>query len=202
MKLLYKYKNMLLKNIWVMWGAMGYALPLAIALLSTGCEQVIESLPPLPTVEIPSNQPLKPQIPVESATSAQIEAAVRQGINQVRQKNGLQPLQNNVKLAQVARQYSRQMAEKKFFSHTGADGSTPADRVRAGGISYWVVGENLYTSTNIPRPVPSAIEGWMKSPGHRENILRPVFAETGVGVWRIGNTYYITQLFLRRSPLR
>jgi uncharacterized protein YkwD len=93
------------------------------------------------------------------------------------------------------------MAEKKFFSHTGADGSTLADRVRAGGISYWVVGENLYTSTNIPRPVPSAIEGWMNSPGHRENILRSVYAETGVGVWRIGNTYYITQLFLRRSPL-
>ncbi|MBD2250828.1 CAP domain-containing protein [Nostoc parmelioides] len=193
MKLLYKYKNILLKNIWLMWGA--------IALLSTGCEQLIESLPPLPTVKIPSNQPPKPQIPVESATTAQIETAIRQGINQVRQRNGLQPLQNNVKLAQVARNYSRQMAQKNFFSHTGADGSTPADRVRAGGISYWVVGENLYTSTNIPRPVPSAIEGWMKSPGHRENILRPVFAETGVGVWRVGNTYYITQLFLRRSPL-
>jgi uncharacterized protein YkwD len=187
------YRNMLRRKNWVMWGA--------IALLSTGCEQIIESLPPLPVIELPPNQPPRPQIPVESATTAQMEAAVRQGINQVRQKNGLQPLKNNVQLAQVARNYSRQMAEKKFFSHTGADGSTLADRVRAGGISYWVVGENLYTSTNIPRPVPSAIEGWMNSPGHRENILRPVFAETGVGVWRVGNTYYITQLFLRRSPL-
>lgn len=188
----YNYRNMLRKKMWLMWGA--------FALLSTGCEQIIESLPPLPVVELPSNQPQKPQIPTD-ATTAQIEAAVRQGINQVRQKNGLQPLKNNVQLTQVARNYSRQMAEKKFFSHTGADGSTLADRVRAGGISYWVVGENLYTSTNIPRPVPSAIEGWMNSPGHRENILRSVYAETGVGVWRVGNTYYITQLFLRRSPL-
>lgn len=188
-----QHQNLLLKKNWVIWGV--------IALLSTGCEQLIESLPPLPVVEIPSNQPSIPQIPAESATTAQIETAIRQGINQVRQKNGLQPLQNNVKLAQVARNYSRQMAEKKFFSHTGADGSTLQDRVRDGGVSYWVIGENLYTSTNIPRPVPSAIQGWMNSPGHRENILRPIFAETGVGVWRVGNTYYVTQLFLRRSPL-
>ena len=90
------------------------------------------------------------------------------------------------------------MAAQNFFSHTGADGSTLDKRVDAGGISYWVVGENLFTSTNIPQPVPAAVEGWMKSPGHRENILRPVFRETGVGVWRTGNTYYITQLFLRR----
>jgi uncharacterized protein YkwD len=27
-----------------------------------------------------------------------------------------------------------------------------------------------------------AVEGWMDSPGHRENILRPQFAEVGVGV--------------------
>lgn len=193
------YRNMILRKNWVKWGALAQ-LTVGISLLSTGCEQIIESLPPLPVVELPPNQPSKPQIPVD-ATTAQMEAAVRQGINQVRQKNGLRPLQNNFQLAQVARKYSRQMAEKKFFSHTGADGSTLADRVRAGGISYLVIGENLYTSTNIPRPVPSAIKGWMNSPGHRENILRPVFAETGIGVWRVGNTYYITQLFLRRSPL-
>lgn len=149
------YRNMLIRKTWVMWGALAQ-LTVGIALLSTGCEQIIESLPPLPVVELPPNQPPRPQIPAASATTAQIEAAVRQGINQVRQKNGLQPLKNNVQLAQVARNYSRQMAEKKFFSHTGADGSTLADRVRAGGISYLVVGENLYTSTNIPRPVPSA----------------------------------------------
>ncbi|GBE90375.1 hypothetical protein NCWK1_0091 [Nostoc cycadae WK-1] len=127
-----------------------------------------------------------------------MEAAIRQGINQVRQQNGLQPLQNNEKLTQVARNYSHQMAQKKFFSHTGADGSTLRDRVRAGRINYWMVGENLFTSTNVPQPVPAAIKGWMNSPGHRANILRPVFRETGVGIWRVGNTYYMTQLFLRQ----
>ncbi|MBD2775220.1 CAP domain-containing protein [Iningainema tapete] len=176
---------------------MFWAFGVALALLTTGCEQVIEYLPPLPRVEIPSTQTPKP-IPRQTSTTNNIEAAVRQRINQVRQQNGLTTLQNNEKLARVARNYSRQMAEKNFFSHTGADGSTLPQRVRAGGISYWVVGENLFTSTNIPQPVPAAVEGWMKSKGHRENILRPGWKETGVGVWRTGNTYYITQLFLRR----
>jgi uncharacterized protein YkwD len=128
-----------------------------------------------------------------------MEAAVRQGINEIREQKGLNALDNNEKLAQVARNYSRQMARDNFFSHTGSDGSTLETRVHAGRIFYWVVGENLFKSTNISEPVPVAVQGWMKSPGHRENILRPVFAETGVGVWKTGNTYYITQLFMR-SP--
>lgn len=174
---------------WLIW--------IAIAMLTTGCEELIEYLPSLPNIQLPATQP-PPVLPTQSTKVADMEAAVRQGINQVRQKNGLQPLQNNDKLAQVARNYSRQMAQKKFFSHTGADGSTLPDRVSAGGITYWMVGENLFTSTNVARPIPAAIEGWMNSPGHRANILRPVFRETGVGIWRVGNTYYMTQLFLRR----
>ncbi|MBD0263697.1 MAG: CAP domain-containing protein [Tolypothrix sp. Co-bin9] len=170
----------------------------AIALLATGCEEAAQYLPPLPRIEIPSDEVRSPQQNVQSANNAKIEAAIRQGINEVRQENKLKPMQNNEKLAQVARNYSRQMAEQNFFSHTGADGSTLEKRVRAGGIYYWVVGENLFKSKNISQPVSPAIDGWMKSPGHRENILRPFFSETGVGVWKVGNTYYITQLFLRR----
>jgi uncharacterized protein YkwD len=168
---------------------------IAIALLLSGCEDVIKYLPPLPKIEESSTPS---SFPPQSEKSAEIEAAVRQRINQVRQKNGLSTLQNNEKLAQVARKYSRLMAEKKFFSHTAPDGSTLQDRVKADGIFYWMVGENLFKGTNLPQPVSASVEGWLKSPGHRANILRPVFTETGVGVWRVNNTYYITQLFLRR----
>ncbi|GAB1541049.1 CAP domain-containing protein [Scytonema sp. NUACC21] len=169
----------------------------SLTLLITGCEEAIEYLPPLPRIEVPSDKPPKPPILAQTPATADIEAAVRQDINKQRVKHGLKPLKNNERLAQVARRYSRYMAEKNFFSHTGADGSTLSQRVRVSKISYWVVGENLFKSTNIPQPVPVAVEGWMKSPGHRENILRSVFQETGVGVWKIGKTYYITQLFLR-----
>ncbi|GJD18147.1 Allergen V5/Tpx-1 related [Rivularia sp. IAM M-261] len=168
-----------------------------VALLVIGCERSIEYLPPLPKVEVPSEKPQTTLSP-QSANTAKIEAAIRLSINQVRQKDKLQPLKNNERLAEVARKYSKKMAEKNFFSHTGIDGSTLASRVEASGIIYWLVGENLFKGTNLNEPVSIAVEGWLESPGHRANILRPPFNETGVGVWRIKNTYYITQLFLRR----
>ncbi len=169
-----------------------------VALLVMGCERAIEYLPPLPKVEVPSEKPRKPTLSPQSTNTAKIEAAIRLSINQVRQKEKLQPLKNNERLAEVARKYSKEMAEKNFFSHTGVDGSTLASRVEASGIIYWLVGENLFRGTNLNEPVTIAVEGWLESPGHRANILRPPFNETGVGVWRIKNTYYITQLFLRR----
>lgn len=164
-----------------------------VALLLVGCEPARDFLPPLPGRNAPAKIPLPN---AQNSVTAQMEAAVHQGINTVRQKNKLQPLKTNERLAQVARNYSRQMARDNFFSHTGSDGSTLSQRVSAGGIFYWAVGENLFKSRNAPQPVPFAIEGWMNSPGHRQNILHPVFTETGIGVWREGNAYYITQLFL------
>lgn len=174
-----------------------WLIGITLSLLTTGCKPALDYLPPVPSLPTPLQRPTLSQ-PAQTPTTAQIEAAVRESINQVRQKNGLKPLKNYDKLADVARNYSRKMAQNNFFAHVSPDGSTLPQRVKAGGISYWLVGENLFTSTNIPQPVQVAVDGWMDSPGHRENILRPIFTETGVGVWRIQDKYYITQLFLRR----
>ncbi|MBD2020565.1 CAP domain-containing protein [Leptolyngbya sp. FACHB-36] len=168
---------------------------LALVNLS-GCAVISQVLPsvslPLP---LPPGSP--PAIAVQSSTTSQMEAQVRQRINEVRRKQGLSELRNNEKLAQVARNYSRRMAEENFFSHNSPKGDTMVKRVRSAGISYVLLGENLFTCTNVPQPVPAAIDGWMNSPGHRKNILQSGFRETGIGVWRKGNKYYFTQLFMR-----
>jgi uncharacterized protein YkwD len=169
----------------------------SVSLVLLGCEPATDFFPQLPRQDAPIDTSPTPRASIQSPATAKMEAAVCQRINEIRQKNELNLLENNERLAQVARNYSQQMARDNFFSHTGSDGSTLSQRVRAGGISYWVVGENLFKSTNAPEPVPLAVKGWMNSPGHRENILRPVFTQTGIGVWREGNTYYITQLFMR-----
>jgi len=164
--------------------------------LLTGCEvgdRILALVPQPQTVPQAQSSPSSAQSPA----TAQMEEQVRQQINKIRQQQGLVALDKNEKLAQVARNYSRRMAEEKFFAHVSPQGDTLSDRVEAEKIFYFLVGENLFTSTNIPQPVPAAIDGWMKSPGHRENILRSEFRETGIGVWKVGNTYYFTQLFLR-----
>lgn len=172
-----------------------------LALILSGCESVSQFLPPSAQVNTRSSSPPTPRATPQSPTTAQMEAQVRQRVNEIRQKQGLSQLRHNEKLAQVARNYSQQMAQKNFFSHTSPEGSTMVQRVKSAGIFYFMVGENLYMCTNMPQPVPSAVRGWMNSPGHRENMLRPEYRETGIGVWRTGNSYYFTQLFMRSFSL-
>ncbi len=167
----------------------------------SGCDSVSKFPPLLPQVNTRSSSQQTPRATVQSPATVQMEAQVRQRINEIRQKQGLSQLRNNEKLAQVARNYSQQMAEKDFFSHTSPEGSTMVQRVESAEIFYLMLGENLFMCTNMPQPVPLAVQGWMDSPGHRENILRPEYRETGIGVWRKGNSYYITQLFMRSLSL-
>jgi uncharacterized protein YkwD len=126
-----------------------------------------------------------------------MEEEIRQRINQIRHQRGLSQLQRHDRLEQVARSYSQRMAEENFFSHTSPSGDSMVQRVQSAGIFYFVLGENLFKGTNLPEPVSVAVKGWMDSPGHRANILRSEYRETGIGIWRSGNTYYFTQLFLR-----
>lgn len=89
------------------------------------------------------------------------------------------------------------MAAERFLGHEGPDGSTLGDRVRATGKPFRVIGENLAMNVNAADPVAAAVQGWMKSETHRDNILRREFTETGVGICRREARYYFTQLFLR-----
>lgn len=178
-------------------------LPLCLGVL-TSCAQVViqqdSSGKPISVDVEPlfgGKSGFLPTTKVQSQSIAQMEEAIRQRINKERQKKGLQPLKSNEKLRKVARDYSRQMNQGKFFSHYDPKGKSVSDRVQGAGLKYQWVGENLFKSVNAPDVIEAAVRGWMKSKGHRENILRPQFTETGVGLWKDGNTYHATQIFLK-----
>jgi uncharacterized protein YkwD len=128
---------------------------------------------------------------------ADMEEQVRKGINAVRREHGLKPLKGHAELTRVAREHSRRMVKEKFFAHVDPDGRSMVDRLQAAGIGYQMAAENIFSSTNVPDPVSTAVTGWMNSPGHRTNILRPEVTHTGVGIWRKGESFYFTQVFLR-----
>lgn len=180
----------------------GSSLLLTLPFVLSGCqatqdflESAARQLPLLTKITAPPSP-----APAQTASTAGMEEQIWQQINTIRQQQGLSELRYNDNLASVARKYSQKMADRNFFSHTSPDGDSVADRVRAAKIFYWMVGENLFRSSNIPQPVPAAVEGWMNSPGHRANILRSEYRETGIGLWRVGNSYWITQIFLRSIP--
>ena len=94
----------------------------------------------------------------------------------------------NDQLAKVAYDHSKDMLQNNYFSHTGLDGSSPGDRITAGGYSWKTYGENLAVGYSSEQ---SVVNGWLGSEGHCKNIMNGAFKEMGAG--REGN--YWTQVF-------
>ncbi len=122
-------------------------------------------------------------------------------INRKRMEAGLQPLIWNEEVAGIARNHSENMANYKFFNHLGIDGSMVNNRADAAGLRKWrSIGENIAYNRGYAEPLEFAVEGWMKSAAHRENILNNQWQESGIGIAITSDgTYYFTQVFLLRK---
>jgi len=118
-------------------------------------------------------------------------------VNRLRVAHGLSALAFNEGLLRVARDYSRRMAEEKFFSHNDPNGNTVRERVSDAHIRWRVLGENLAYSNGYINPVAVSLTGWLDSPGHRRNLLDQMWQQTAIGVWISANgTVYFTQIFM------
>jgi len=138
-----------------------------------------------------------PQTPmntnVASSAITDLEKAVNQQINKYRASKKLPPLSVDPEITQIARIHSENMANGKVsFSHDGFEG-----RAKAITIPYQSVAENLAYNMGYSDPVRNAVEGWIKSDGHRKN-MEGQFNVTGIGVAKNAKgEYYFTQLFVR-----
>jgi uncharacterized protein YkwD len=114
--------------------------------------------------------------------------------NAQRVRHGCPRLKVNAALTRAAGRHSWDMASRGYFSHTGRNGSNFVTRARAAGYRY-AVGENIAWG----QPSASAVvNAWMKSPGHRANILNCKARSVGVGMRRNGRGVpYWTQVFGR-----
>ena len=116
-----------------------------------------------------------------------------------RSKAGLPPLKFNPVLGAAAQKHSVDMALNDFFGHTGSTGSKLGDRVSSEGYKWSYCAENVYAGGSTPE---KAVEGWMNSTGHRNNILSPKSKEIGIGYYFLANDtgdtnfkHYWTQVF-------
>lgn len=116
-------------------------------------------------------------------------------VNAARVQEGLQPLLWHEQLAQIALLHSVDMAQHNYFSHTNLNGEAPHDRIKRGGLSPHMSGENIsYGYANIIL----SHEGLMDSKGHRDNILTPDFTHLGIGTaFNAEQAPYVTQNFIR-----
>jgi hypothetical protein len=101
------------------------------------------------------------------------------------------PFGLHVKLSQVARLKSKDMAEQGYFDHQSPNYGSPFDMMKQFGFDFSYAGENIAMGYRSAREV---VAGWEKSPGHLANMLGS-FEYIGIGYFA-GNVPYWTQQFL------
>ncbi len=132
-----------------------------------------------------------------------LEQRVFQFTNEARRKNGLPPLEPDQTLMSLARGKSDDMSKRQYFSHPDPEGKTIREhyakvKPTLGGMVG--VGENICTggknayddTTTAARRI---VDGFMVSPGHRQNILQPAYTHLGIGISIKDKEYFVTQCF-------
>lgn len=138
--------------------------------------------------EVPA-PPARPALVSEAGFAVQVLALC----NEARAGEGLAPLEADPGLDRVAQARSDDMASRGYFDHVDPDGHDPFWHLDQAGLAYMAAGENIAMGQETPREV---VDGWLRSPGHRANILNPQFRRLGVGrAPARSNGYLWTQVF-------
>jgi uncharacterized protein YkwD len=158
---------------------------------------------PVPGYTTVTAGPAEPNVtsPARSATAVAVNTEFDTLADQVvtrtndeRTRNGCPALRTDLRLTVAAVAHTTEMAFRQQLTHTGANGSDPGERIRGAGYdpaAGWA--ENVAAGYPTPEAV---MTGWMKSKGHRENILNCSLKAIGVGVARAANgLFYWTQDF-------
>ena len=112
-------------------------------------------------------------------TDVVTDVALVDAMNRQRAAHGLEPLRLNTRLSLAANDRVEHMFEQRYFDHVAPDGTQPFIWISRRGYDYRMAGENLavgYTTAD------RVVSGWIRSPGHRANLLGRGFEEIGVAV--------------------
>jgi len=141
---------------------------------------------------------------------AAVEDEVIERTNTIRSSRGLPELSERDELNEMAQHHSNDMARDRFYSHGSTNGDSVSDRFDEFAPQCRSGSENIhmgrtesdmrvYESSEIvnTRTVDGMarylVQGWMNSPGHRENMLDPQWRSVGVGVAVLPNgQFYAT----------
>ena len=113
-------------------------------------------------------------------------------VNEVREGEGLQPLELDPQMCALAYVRAREAAE--LWSHTRPNGLECHSVYEEYGIDrdFWT-GENL-AGYALP-DARQTVDSWLESEAHRINILYPDYTAAGIAVYHSGDRYYVANLF-------
>lgn len=114
----------------------------------------------------------------QEATLTQEEQETLDLINEYRKENGLSELKTFSKLQDVAKIKAEDIVNNEYFSHTSPNLGTPFEMLESNNVEYAIAGENLAGNITPQR----AVEAWINSTSHRDNILESKYEYTGICV--------------------
>lgn len=141
------------------------------------------------------NHSILTQVPVGgNANLSQMEQHTHQQINQYRKSIGLNSLTWDETISEQSKIHSVNMASGKL--PLGHDQFKQRAEVIMTKITYNQVAENVAFNSGYTDPVTQAVQGWLKSPGHKKNI-EGKYDLTGIGIVKNSQgEYYFTQIFV------
>lgn len=146
-----------------------------------------------------------------------VEGLIHKYVNSSRRKRGLGTLKSNWGLRNLARSHSWNMAKRKRIWH--GDGVFQARHKISYPKGIWGFILSIFTphsghsGENVAMCPIGKVRGirgsirnsndvakafhrmWMKSPGHKRNILNSRFSLIGIGIKKKGRYFYATQVF-------
>ncbi|HET7540614.1 MAG TPA: CAP domain-containing protein [Polyangiaceae bacterium] len=141
-------------------------------------------------------EPLASGVTSTTVDPDEAEARMFTLLNEVRRAAGVEPLQADGELREIALGHSKDMVDHHFVAHVSPTTGSPEDRARRSGIVVSMFGENIAASTSPE----VAHEGLMNSPGHRANMLEPRFTHVGIAARKADTGLVVTMNFGRRPP--
>ena len=143
----------------------------------------------------PTEMPETPEAPAGGVSAT--ASTIVQLTNAERSNAGLPALRISGQLMEAAQLHADQMARLGRLEHvlSGAQYPRPEDRLAAARYQWSAYAENIAMGQSTPA---AAMDSWMRSSGHRANILSTSVTEIGIGFARdsAGRPYYV-QVFGR-----
>ncbi len=127
-------------------------------------------------------------------TIGQVRALAFKDINQQRAMGKLPPLKEDPRLMSETQAHSDDVVAGGFIgqhAHIGSNGSTPAQRVKAAGVPFQSIAEDI----GLGQTMGEIIYGLMDSPAHRWAIMGN-FTKVGIGVAALNGNYTLTVDFV------
>jgi hypothetical protein len=129
-------------------------------------------------------------------SDSEAETRIFNELNRSREEVGKSALKLDPKLTQAARNHTELLVKHQSLSHQFPSEPSLTERLRAAGVFFTDAAENVGLNSELS----DVNNMFLRSPGHRANMLNAVYDAVGIGVVQSGRDFWVTEDFAKLIP--